>query len=190
MKKASSPTLTSPTELPPERVVVGTVGKPHGLGGTVVVHLESDYPDRFSPGSRLLTEDGRQLTVRSSHSTEKILLVEFAEVADRNDAESLRGSVLTIDAADRRPLRLGEYWPDDLVGLTVRDPAGQALGTVVEVDDTTVQHRLQIRTHSGLVEVPLVDDLVPLVQISDGYLIVVPIAGLFDGEDEEPVSSG
>ena len=190
MKKASSPTLTSPTELPPERVVVGTVGKPHGLGGTVVVHLESDYPDRFSPGSRLLTEDGRQLTVRSSHSTEKILLVEFAEVADRNDAESLRGSVLTIDAADRRPLRLGEYWPDDLVGLTVRDPAGQALGTVVEVDDTTVQHRLQIRARSGLVEVPLVDDLVPLVQIADGYLIVVPIAGLFDGEDEEPVSSG
>lgn len=177
--------LTDPI---PDRVIVGTVGRPHGLGGTVVVHLESDYPERFSPGSHLVTENGRHLTVRSSHSTERILLVDFAQVADRNDAESLRGTVLTIDAADRRPLRPGEYWPEDLVGLMVRDPSGKALGTVVEVDDTTVQHRLQIRTHSGLVQVPLVDDLVPRVQIGDGYLIVVPIAGLFDGEDEEPVS--
>jgi 16S rRNA processing protein RimM len=180
--------LTSPTEPPPERVIVGTVGKPHGLGGTVVVHPDSDYPERFAPGSRLLTGDGTQLTVRSSHSTEKILLVEFAEVADRNDAESLRGTVLTIDAADRRPLRLGEYWPDDLVGLTVRDAHGKALGTVVDVDDSTVQHRLQIRTHFGMVEVPLVDDLVPVVEMADGYLIVAPIAGLFDREDEGPVS--
>lgn len=184
MKKASSPTLTSPTDLPPDHVIVGRVGKPHGLGGTVVVHPESDYPERFAPGSHLVTADGRPLTVRSSHSTKKILLVEFAGIADRITADSLRGTVLTIDAADRRPLRLGEYWPDDLVGLAVRDPDGQALGTVVAVDDATAQPRLLIRTSGGQVQVPLVDDLVPEVEIESGYLVVVPIDGLFPPADE------
>lgn len=186
MKRASSLALTSPTEppedrIPEDRIVVGTVGKPHGLDGTVVVHPRSDYPRRFAAGSRLISEDGRLLTVRSSHRTERILLVAFAEVVDRSAAESLRGIELTIGSTERRPLADGEYWPDQLVALTVLDPEGNTLGSVEAVDDSTVQSRLQIRTQSGLVEVPLVDELVTEIQIAKGYLVIGPIVGLFDG---------
>ncbi len=36
-----------------DRVTVGTVGRPHGLDGTVVVHPETDNPERFEPGRRV-----------------------------------------------------------------------------------------------------------------------------------------
>lgn len=163
---------------------VGTVGKPHGLGGTVVVHPESDHPDRFSPGSRFVTAAGRELRVQSAQRINDILLVSFAEIADRTYAEELRGEILTIDAADRRSLEPGEYWPDQLVGLDARDPSGAALGTVEAVDDSTAQPRLLIRTSGGQVQVPLVDDLVPEIEIESGYLVVVPIDGLFTPADE------
>lgn len=180
MKRASSPALTSPTEPPQDRVVVGTVGKAHGLDGAVVVHPQSDNADRFAAGSRLTSEGGQLLTVRSSHPTEKILLVSFVEVVDRSTAESLRGTALTIDPSERRPLDDDEYWPDQLIGLTVLDPNGNRLGTVEDVDDSTSQSRLQVRTESGLVEVPLVDELVTQIEITEGFLVVVPIDGLFD----------
>lgn len=180
MKRASSPTLTSLTEPPQDRVVVGTVGKPHGLDGTVVVHPQSDYAERFAAGRRLTGEGGRLLTVRTCHPTEKILLVSFVEVVDRSTAESLRGTVLTIDPTERRLLDDDEYWPDELIGLTVLDPNGNRLGTVEDVDDSSYQSRLQVRAQSGLVLVPLVDELVSQIDINQGFLVVVPIEGLFD----------
>lgn len=149
-----------------------------------MVHPESDHPDRFSPGSRFVTTAGRDLTVHSSQPIKDIVLVCFAGVEDRTSAEALRGEILTIDAGDRRPLEPDEFWPDQLVGLDVRDPAGGALGIVEAVDDSTAQPRLLIRTSTRQLQVPLVDRLVPEIRIAAGYLVVAPIDGLFTTADE------
>jgi 16S rRNA processing protein RimM len=168
-----------------DRVLVGTIGKPHGLDGTVVVVLDSDHPGRFSRGSQFLTEAGRTLTVQSSRASGAILLVRFVEVAGRDDAEQLRGFELTIDESNRRSLESGEFWPEQLVGLDVRDPDGRTLGQVERVDDSSAQHRLLVRTPAGVVMVPFVSDLVPKVEIGAGYLVVVPIAGLFEDHSND-----
>lgn len=170
-------------------MIIGSVGKPHGLDGTVVVHPESDNPGRFSPGNHFVTTAGRELTVLSSHRTRDIVLVSFAEIEDRTSAEALRGETLIIDAADRRSLEPGEYWRDQLVGLDVRNLAGAVFGIVEAIDDSTAQPRLLIRTSGGQVQVPFVDDLVPQVEVEAGYLVVVPIDGLFTPVDESDSES-
>lgn len=163
-----------------ERVTVGTVGKPHGLNGTVVIHPETDNPERFEPGRQVRDDRGRLLTVERSQGSQAVLLVRFAEVTDRDGAEALRGSSLTIDPEARRQLEEGEFWPEDLIGLEVRDPDGLRIGVVSAVDLDGPQHRLTVTTESGAHLVPLVDDLVPSIDIARRVVVVNPIAGLFD----------
>lgn len=107
-------------------------------------------------------------------------MVSFLEIADRDGAEDLVGEELIVSSSDRRSLGADEFWPDQLVGLLVRDRSGLEVGRVRDVDDSTPQARLVIATASGDVEVPFVDDLVPEINLDDGYLVVAPIPGLFD----------
>lgn len=180
MKRVYPPALTSPTDRPDDRVVVGLVGRPHGLDGTVVVHPETDHPGRFAPGSELVAGTGAHLTVRKVYAVESVLLVRFAEIADRTGAEGLRGAVLTIAAGQRRPLAEGEYWPEDLIGLEVRDTGGRRIGSVIAVEVDAPQTRLVISAGAGRVEIPLVADLVPAIDLVGGRVTVNAIPGLIE----------
>jgi 16S rRNA processing protein RimM len=169
-------------------VTVGIVGKPHGLDGTVVVHPVTDNPDRFIVGATIQldlgqldlgqAESGRVLTVRKVRSSEAVLLVSFVDVDDRDAAESLRGLTLSIDASERRNLSADEFWPEDLIGLEVRDPSGEAIGSIKTVDADSPQSRLTIATPHGDFIVPLVTALVPEINLAGRYLVVEPIEGL------------
>jgi 16S rRNA processing protein RimM len=84
-------------------VVVGRIGKAHGIKGEVSVELRTDEPERrFGEGAVLRTQapQGGQphgpdrpaaLTVRGTRWHQSRLLVTFEEVRDRNAAEAVRG---------------------------------------------------------------------------------------------------
>jgi 16S rRNA processing protein RimM len=163
-----------------ERVTVGTVGKPHGLNGTVVIHPETDNPERFERGQQVRDDTGRQLTVKRCQGSQAVLLVSFAEVTDREGAEALRGATLSIDPLERRTLLADEFWPEDLIGLEARDPTGNVIGSIKAVDADAPQSRLTIATPHGDFIVPLVNALVPEVNLVGGYLVVQPIEGLLE----------
>ncbi len=154
--------------------------KAHGISGEVVVLPETDYEGRFAQGRPVYTRSGLSLHVRSNKPGATGWLVSFLEIADRDGAEDLVGEELIVSSSDRRSLGADEFWPDQLVGLLVRDRSGLEVGRVRDVDDSTPQARLVIATASGDVEVPFVDDLVPEINLDDGYLVVAPIPGLFD----------
>ncbi|HUP16663.1 MAG TPA: ribosome maturation factor RimM [Acidimicrobiia bacterium] len=163
-----------------ERVTVGTVGKPHGLNGTVVIHPETDNPARFERGQQVRDDTGRLLTIDRCQSSQAVLLVSFAEVSDREGAETLRGATLSIDPLERRTLSADEFWPEDLIGLEARDPTGNVIGSIRAVDADSPQGRLTIATPRGDFIVPLVNALVPEVNLVGGYLVVQPIEGLLE----------
>lgn len=161
-------------------MTVGTVGKPHGLHGTVVIHPETDNPERFGPGQHVRDDKGRLLTVERCQGSQAVLLVSFAEITDREGAEALRGATLSIDLWERRILSADEFWPEDLIGLEVRNPAGTVIGSIRGVDADSPQSRLTIATARGDFIVPLVNALVPEVNLAGGYLVVQPIEGLLE----------
>lgn len=118
------------------------------------------------------------LTVASSQATPKGLLVRFEGVADRTAAEGLRGRQVTIADSERRRLEAGEFWPDQLIGLEARALDGSVLGEVAEVIEGVGQYRLTLSTDSGPREVPFVAELVPIIDVANGYLVVAEIEGL------------
>lgn len=62
-------------------------------------------------------------------------IARFAEIADRNAAEALRSTLLTVSRAELPPLGEGEYYYSDLIGLPCVSTEGTDLGFCVAVDN-------------------------------------------------------
>ena len=121
-----------------------------------------------------------QVTLGSVQPHKEGILVTLDEVTDRASADRLRGVSLLIDPAQRRSLGADEYWPQDLIGLAVRDVAGLELGVVVEVVAGFGQDRLRVAAEQGEFEVPFVADLVTEVDVARNRLIVDLPDGLIE----------
>ena len=141
----------------------------------------TDDLGRFAPGERLITNDGRELVVVSSQPyRDRGLLVRYEGCERRTDAEALRGLSLTISASERRSLEDGEYWEDDLVGLTALDPNGVVLGKVARLEYGPGQDRLVVSTSNEVeVLVPFVSDIVDDPS-GDGTIVINAPEGLFE----------
>ncbi|MXW69644.1 MAG: 16S rRNA processing protein RimM [Acidimicrobiia bacterium] len=161
-----------------ERVVVGRVGRPHGLDGALYVWPDTDDPRRFASGAKFMVAGRGALEVQRTRIHLERLLVKFVEVSDRASAEQLRGAELYIEERQRRRLGSEEFWPDELEGLEVRTAKGTIVGRVKGVEWSDAQSRLVVETEHGLREVPFVDELVPSVNLGDGYLTLVDLPGL------------
>jgi 16S rRNA processing protein RimM len=178
-------------------VVVGRIGKPHGIRGEVTLDVRTDEPERrFAPGTTFRAEapagaDRRPtlLTVARARWHQSTLLVTFEELEDRNAAEAVRGTVLHATIGhDEVPDDPEEYYDHQLVGLAVVDLDGTALGEVKAVVHGSAQDLLTVRTADGRdALVPFVSALVPEVDLAAGRLVVADRPGLvtpFPDEDD------
>lgn len=169
----------------PVEVIIGTVGRAHGLRGEVSVHSRTDFPaDRYAPGVRVRTSRGQVLTVADARPHQGGLLVRFLEITDRATAEDLRGSDLWAAGMPAEATTAEEYHDVELIGLAVVDAAGGVLGSVAEVLHLPAQDVLVVRTPTGDRLVPFVQALVPEIDLAAGRLEVVAIPGLFDDAAE------
>ena len=165
-------------------VLVGTIGRAHGLRGEVSVHVHTDEPERrFTPGASLRVGD-RPRTVASARWHSGTLLLGLEGVTDRTAAEALRGRELWADVpADEAPADEGEYWDRQLVGLEVLDAAGAVAGTIGEVLHLPAHDVLVVRTSGGDRLIPFVSEVVPVVDLEAGHVRVADIGGLLSDED-------
>ena len=168
-------------------VVVGRIGKPHGIRGEVTVQVRTDEPERrFADGALLRAEAPRgsagpptSLTVDRTRWHRGVLLVTFVELADRTAAEAARGTWLHATvAADDRPDDPDEYYDHQLVGLAAYDEHGTHLGEVSGLVHGA-QDLLTIRTTDGRdALVPFVKALVPDVDLASRRVVVADRPGL------------
>ncbi len=178
-------------EAAPE-VVVGRIGKAHGVKGEVSVEPRTDEPERrFADGAVLVTRTPRgaephatdrpaTLTVLRTRWHQSRLLVTFEGVADRTAAEKLRGLSLVLDLdPDEVPEDPEEFYDHQLVGLAVSTTDGVAVGAVADVIHGASQDLLAIRTSDDReVLVPFVSALVPVVDVPGGRLEIADRPGL------------
>ena len=118
------------------RLVVALVRGVHGLNGAVRVEVLTDRPeDRFVPGA-VLYREGRPepltVEVATAVADGPGWRLRFHEVPDRTAAESLRGAYLeTVVPGD--DLAPDEFYWHEVIGVTVTDVSGRALGKVSDV---------------------------------------------------------
>ena len=172
-------------------VVVGRVGRPHGVQGDVSVEVRTDEPDRrFTVGSVLLTDRSSvgDVTVARVRWHSGRLLLHFEDVDDRVSAEGLRGMLLSVEIDPAQlPTGPDEYYDHQLVGLSVVDQTGAVIGEVAEVVHGA-QDLLVVQRSEGVVAmVPFVRELVPDVDLAQRRVITDLPDGLLElGADGSP----
>jgi 16S rRNA processing protein RimM len=172
------------------RVIVGRIGRPHGIRGEVVIGVRTDEPDlRFAVGATLgvgpsLDDDsaaGATLQVAAKRWHSGQLLVAFAGITDRTAAAELTGSWLSVDSSQLpAPPDPDEFRDHELIGLSVRTQAGRAVGVVTDVRHYG-QDLLVVRHPDGEEYlVPFVRAIVPEVDVAAGLIVIDPPPGLLD----------
>jgi len=171
----------------PDLLVVGRIGKPQGIKGEVTVQLRTDDPDnRFAAGQVLLTEPVERgpLTVAAARWQNGRLVVAFEGVADRNEAERLRETLLQVDARTLPPPEDEDEFHDHVLrGMTAVLVGGAPLGEVVDVLHLPHGDVLVVRRHDGPgaeLLVPFVKAMVPVVDVAGKRVEVDPPQGLLD----------
>ena len=157
--------------------------------------IRTDDPaERFAPGNTLRARaprggPERSFLVESARQHGGRLLVRLAGVADRDTAESLRGTLFVVDSADLPPIDEPDtYYDHQLEGLRVRTTAGQDVGVVTEVLHTPGGELLAVRRETGAgageTLVPFVGAIVTSVSLADGpnegMVEIHPPEGLLD----------
>jgi 16S rRNA processing protein RimM len=170
-------------------LVVGRIGRAHGIRGDVLVEPRTDDPgSRFAPGVVLVTDPAAlgPLTVVDTRSASGRLVVRFAGVADRAAAEALRGAYLVVEVADDEVLDdPNEFYDHQLVGLRAETPPGTLLGEVADVLHLPGQDVLAVRTPAGAERlVPFVAAIVPVVDLAGHRVVIDAPPGLLDPVDE------
>jgi 16S rRNA processing protein RimM len=155
-----------------DRLVVGRVGRAHGLRGEVAVTFSSNRAERSAPGAVLFAGD-RELVVTASRPHQGRVLLRFAGVDDRTAAEALLGAELTAEPLPDVELDERELWVHEVVGAEVHDRAGTVMGTVTAVEANPA-HDLLVLDSGALVP------MVFVVEQRDGVVVIDPPDGLFD----------
>lgn len=112
--------------IPDGHLAVGLIVGVHGLNGEVKVELHTDFPERFEAGRTIyLTDELKEISIVSARPHKGQMLIHFAGVTNRNQAEELRQSWLFVSNEEANALDEDTYWIHDLVGMTVVEiPSG------------------------------------------------------------------
>jgi len=170
-------------------VVVGRLGRPHGVHGEISVEVRTDDPEnRFAIGAKItLKETNQVLTVAATRWHLSRLLIKFEEIQDRTQVDQVRGKLLVVEV-DPAEATLGnnEFYEFQLIDLEVFNQKNEKLGVVKEVLPGSAQALIVVKTPENKeVMVPFVNQLVPEVDIKNKRIVMNPPSGLFDEENAE-----
>jgi len=169
----------------PTDVVVGRVGRAHGLRGEVMIEVRTDSPaQRFAVATGLRLDNGTELAIASSRPHGRGWLVSFEGFPDRTAVEALRGQLLYAQVDPQQvPDEPDTYFDRQLVGLQVRDADERDLGLVREVLHLPGHDLLAVDYDGREVLVPFVREITIAVDLDAGVIVVDPPAGLFGDEE-------
>jgi 16S rRNA processing protein RimM len=144
------------------------------------------------PGTEFVVEPASAgpLTVNSARWNKDILLLGFDEIETRNEAEALRGAKLFIETEELDEDDDEGWYEHELVGLEARI-GSRVVGKVTALNTMPVQDLLMVTTpDGGEVLIPFVEQIVPEVNIEEGFILLTPPDGLFElNSEDEPASS-
>ncbi len=167
-------------------MAVGRIIGVHGIRGEVKIELYTDFPERFTAGAEFMMGAGLEpVEILKARPHKGSMLAALRGVADRNEAEALRGEWLYIDEEDAAELEEGAYWVHDILGLRVRDAEGKPLGKVTDVlvtgaNDVYVVADIEKSRQGRELLLPALESVVQEVDLESGWMTVVVPEGLLD----------
>ena len=159
------------------RVLLGHIVGAHGVRGAVLVRSYTAEPEAIAGYGPLEDEAGAaRFTLAVEGATAKGLICRVAGVADRTQAEALKGVALYVPRGRLPPPDEGEYYHADLIGLAAVTEAGAPLGRVVSVANYGAGDILEVRAEgeSRTVLYPMTEAVVRRVDVAGDVIVLAP----------------
>jgi 16S rRNA processing protein RimM len=160
----------------PAFLIVARIVAPFGVRGEIKAQLLTDFPDRLANRSTVFLgredEQPRSFTIRGVRFHQGFALLTLDGCADRATAESLRGLLVQIPAADAAPLPSGSYYFHQIIGLEVRGCDGQLYGAITSILTTASNDVYVVEGGQGRILIPAIPDVVRQVDLEHGRIIV------------------
>jgi 16S rRNA processing protein RimM len=177
------------TEAEQKRVCVARLGTAHGVRGEVRLWSFTADPRAVADYGPLESLEGERFEIEALRPSKGYFIARLKGIADRSAAERLNNIELFVprerlpepDAAD-------EFYHADLIGLTVVDMEGVALGRVVAVQNFGAGDLLEVEriARGETVLLPFTKAVVPMVDIAGGRVFANPPEGIFSKDRAVP----
>ncbi|HWH22093.1 MAG TPA: ribosome maturation factor RimM [Allosphingosinicella sp.] len=158
--------------MPEANITLAAIAGAHGIAGEVRLKLFGESIESLSRHRQVLVGE-RQLTLASVKGGSDAPIARFQEVTDRNAAEALRGSTISVPRSALPPLEQGEYYHADLIGLPCESEDGEVLGHVATVENFGAGDILEIAKADGR------RSMVPfregIADLKEGRIVLDPI---------------
>jgi 16S rRNA processing protein RimM len=169
----------------PRRICVGAITGPQGVHGAVRIKSFTEVPEDIAAYGPLEDKTGRrQFDLRLYGVAKGVLIARLPGVADRDQADALRGVRLYLPRSALPQPKPEEYYHADLIGLEAVLRDGTRIGQVRAIYDFGAGDTLELaREGAPPVLVPFTRTVVPIVTPAEGRLVLEPPPGLL-GDDE------
>ena len=171
-------------------LVVGFITSPHGINGKVKVKSLSDFGERFTKsGRRWLQKENETpfeilLTSGFKLPGKEIFIVSFKGITNRSKAENLNKHKLLVEAKDLPKLNAEEFHLTELIKLKVKileKKEYKIIGEVINIDNEKNNLLIvKLLKNQKKVLIPFVNEIVPVVDIKNNYIVINPPKGLLE----------
>jgi 16S rRNA processing protein RimM len=132
------------------RICIAKIATAHGVRGLVKITCYAEDQNLLTSGTLYKGENSTE-TIKLSlqNKSGKYWIGKVEGIADRNEAELLRGTSLWIDRDALPEPEDDEFYIEDLIGLPVIDTDGNAIGEILAIQNFGAGDLLEIKPAEG-----------------------------------------
>ena len=108
------------------------------------------------------------------------LLVKLQGIESLDQAQALRESIVSVEEIQLAPLRDGEFYYYQVIGLKVHTLAGDEVGTIVQIFFSGGHDVWVVRQGQKEYLIPVTEEIVRSIDIAGGQALIEPPAGLLE----------
>ena len=173
-----------------EWLVVGLITSSHGINGKIKVKSLSDFEERFTkPGVRWIQKEKEipskfELVSGFKQPGKESFIISFKGISTRNQAEKLKKHKILVKENDLPKLKNKEFHLSELVNLKVKILENKELKIIGEVINLENEKNnllvIQLLINQKKVLIPFVEEIVPIIDLKNNFLIIKPPKGLLE----------
>ena len=162
---------------PVERLSIGVIVAPQGIRGAVRMQIWTHFPEHIPSLTYVyLNDEPTARHVRSARVAGAVAILDLEGIETRNEAETLRGTIVRIDRDQAAPLAEDEYYYHQLIGLPVYDETGAYLGRLDEIIETGANDVYVIHDEAGNeLLLPALKQVILEIDIDRGRIVARPL---------------
>lgn len=156
-------------------ICLGAFAGAHGVRGDVKIRTFTEAEENIAAYGPLTTEDGkRAFTLKVARLLKPgLMLARAAEISTREEAEAVAGLRLHIARERLPPASEGEFYIEDLIGLSAFDLTGAPLGRLVAVHDFGAGEFLELfADEKDPLYIPFSNAAVPSIDLTGGRIVI------------------